>query len=70
MQNLLKYLKGDPVIWVIALIMLAFSLVSVYSFVPILVKVEGGTPFKVQSSTSDSFDVAISYLNIKKEVTT
>ena len=32
--------------------------------------VEGGTPFKVQSSTSDSFDVAISYLNIKKEVTT
>jgi hypothetical protein len=32
--------------------------------------IEGGTPFKVQSSTSDSFDVAISYLNIKKEVTT
>ena len=32
--------------------------------------VEGGTPFTVQSSTSDSFDVAISYLNIKKEVTT
>jgi len=29
--------------------------------------VEGGTPFTVQSSTSDSFDVAISYLNIKKE---
>lgn len=26
--------------------MLGFSLVSVYSFVPILVKVEGGTPFK------------------------
>jgi hypothetical protein len=24
----------------------------------------------VQSSTTDSFDVAISYLNIKKEVTT
>ena len=32
--------------------------------------VEGGTTFTVQSSTSDSFDVAISYLNIKKEVTT
>ena len=32
--------------------------------------VEGGTPFTIQSSTSDSFDVAISYLNIKKEVTT
>jgi len=32
--------------------------------------IEGGTPFTVQSSTSDSFDVAITYLNIKKEVTT
>ena len=32
--------------------------------------IEGGTTFKVQSSTTDSFDVAISYLNIKKEVTT
>ncbi len=32
--------------------------------------VEGGTPFTIQSSTTDSFDVAISYLNIKKEVTT
>ena len=31
--------------------------------------VEGGTTFTVLSSTSDSFDVAISYLNIKKEVT-
>lgn len=46
MQNILKYLKGDKVIWVITLLMLAFSLVSVYSFVPILVKIEGGTPFK------------------------
>jgi hypothetical protein len=32
--------------------------------------VEGGSAFTVQSSTTDSFDVAISYLNIKKEVTT
>ena len=32
--------------------------------------VEGGITFTVQSSTTDSFDVAISYLNIKKEVTT
>jgi len=32
--------------------------------------VEGGDSFTVLSSTSDSFDVAISYLNIKKEVTT
>ena len=46
MQNILKYLKGDKVIWVITLILLAFSLVSVYSFVGILVKTEGGSPFK------------------------
>jgi len=45
MDKILKYLKGDTVLWVIALLMLAFSLVTVYSFVPILVKVEGGTPF-------------------------
>ena len=31
--------------------------------------IEGGKTFTVQSSSSDSFDVAISYLNIKKEVT-
>ena len=31
--------------------------------------VVGGTPFTVQSSTTDSFDVAISYLNILKEKT-
>jgi cell division protein FtsW len=46
MSSVLKYLQGDRVIWIITLIMLAFSLVSVYSFVPILVKIEGGTPFK------------------------
>lgn len=46
MKEYLKYLKGDRVIWIITLFMLAFSLVSVYSFVPILVKIEGGTPFK------------------------
>lgn len=46
MNNLLTYLKGDRVIWVITLLMLGFSLVSVYSFVPILVKMEGGSPFK------------------------
>ena len=32
--------------------------------------VEGGNTLTVQSSSADSFDVAISYLNIKKEVTT
>jgi hypothetical protein len=29
--------------------------------------IEGGKTFTVQASTTDSFDVAISYLNIKKE---
>ena len=32
--------------------------------------IEGGTSFTIQSSNASSFDVAISYLNIKKEVTT
>ena len=45
-QVLRKYFKGDLAIWVITLILLGFSLVSVYSFVPILVKMEGGSPFK------------------------
>lgn len=46
MKEYLKYLKGDRVIWIITLLMMAFSLVTVFSFVPVLVKVEGGTPFK------------------------
>ena len=29
--------------------------------------VEGGSVFTIQSSNTDSFDIAISYLNIKKE---
>ena len=29
--------------------------------------VEGGSSFTIQSSTADSFDFAVSYLNIKKE---
>jgi len=32
--------------------------------------VVGGTNLTIKSSSADSFDVAISYLNIKKEVTT
>jgi cell division protein FtsW len=46
MKQLWTYLKGDRIIWIITLILLAFSLVSVYSFVPILVKIEGGTPIQ------------------------
>ena len=45
MRSYLSYLKGDPVIWIITLLMMAFSLVTVYSFVPILIKIEGGSPF-------------------------
>jgi cell division protein FtsW len=44
-ELILKYLKGDMVIWVITLLLLALSIVTVYSFVPILVKMEGSTPF-------------------------
>ena len=32
--------------------------------------VEGGTTLTIQSSNAGSFDIAISYLNIKKEITT
>jgi cell division protein FtsW len=45
-QLIRTYLKGDLVIWVLTLVLLGFSLVSVYSFVPILVKMDGGTPIK------------------------
>jgi len=44
-NRLLQRLQGDRVIWIIVLLMMAFSLVTVLSFVPILVKVQGGTPF-------------------------
>lgn len=44
-ELILKYLKGDIVIWVITLLLLTLSIVTVYSFVPILVKMEGHTPF-------------------------
>lgn len=46
MKDYLKYLKGDPVIWIITILLMAFSLVTVYSFVPILVKIEGGSPLQ------------------------
>lgn len=44
-ELILKYLKGDMVIWIITLLLLSLSIVTVYSFVPILVKMEGSTPF-------------------------
>lgn len=45
MQNIFKYLKGDSVIWIVTILFLGLSMLSVYSFVPILVKTEGGSPF-------------------------
>lgn len=44
--NIFNRLKGDKVIWYLVLLMLGFSLITVYSFVPVLVRTEGGTPFK------------------------
>ena len=41
MTKVFKYLKGDTTIWVIAIILGILSIVSVFSFIPILVKVKG-----------------------------
>ena len=41
MNTVFKYLKGDKNIWVIALLLGILSVVSVFSFIPILVKVKG-----------------------------
>lgn len=44
-HKLRELLRGDLTIWLITLLFLGVSILSVYSFVPILVKTEGGTPF-------------------------
>ena len=41
MNKLFKYLGGDKNIWVLALVLGVLSVVSVFSFIPILVKVKG-----------------------------
>ncbi|MFD1551891.1 cell division protein FtsW [Putridiphycobacter roseus] len=41
MNTIFKYLKGDKNIWVITLLLGILSIVSVFSFIPILVKVKG-----------------------------
>lgn len=41
MKELFKYLGGDRNIWVLALVLGLLSVVSVFSFIPILVKVKG-----------------------------
>ncbi|MFZ5553728.1 MAG: FtsW/RodA/SpoVE family cell cycle protein [Bacteroidota bacterium] len=43
MRAVFTYLKGDKVVWMIAFILALFSLVSVYSFTPILANDETGT---------------------------
>jgi cell division protein FtsW len=43
-RKALNYLEGDRAIWILTILMLTFSLITVYSFVPVLVKTEGGTP--------------------------
>lgn len=45
MKTILKYLKGDRVIWIATILLMGISLLSVYSFVPILIRTEGGSPF-------------------------
>lgn len=45
MAKFLDYLRGDKVIWIITLFFLGLSILSVYSFIPILIKTEGGSPF-------------------------
>jgi len=41
MNNIFTYLKGDKNIWIIAILLGIISVVSVFSFIPILVKVKG-----------------------------
>ena len=41
MKELFKYLGGDRNIWVLAIVLGLISIVSVFSFIPILVKVKG-----------------------------
>jgi len=41
LKGLFKYLGGDRNIWILAIILGILSVVSVFSFIPILVKVKG-----------------------------
>jgi len=41
MNKIFKHLKGDKNIWIIAMLLGIISIVSVFSFIPILVKVKG-----------------------------
>lgn len=43
MKQILAYLEGDKVIWIVSIFLALFSVVSVYSFIPILIKANGGS---------------------------
>jgi cell division protein FtsW len=45
-KKFLTYLTGDKVIWIIAILLLFLSIISVYSFIPVLVKTEGGSTLR------------------------
>lgn len=45
MKYILKYLEGDKALWILALLFAGVSVVSVYSFIPILIKTTGGSHF-------------------------
>lgn len=42
-KNWLKYLEGDKVLWIVTLFLGLISIVSVYSFIPVLIKANGGS---------------------------
>lgn len=42
-KNWLKYLEGDRVLWIVAFILGLISIVSVYSFIPVLINANGGS---------------------------
>lgn len=44
--DFINNLKGDKIIWIVMFFFILFSILSVYSFVPILSRIEGGSPFK------------------------
>ena len=55
-NNGITAIKSSPVVANVSMELLTQPLI-----------VEGGSSFTIQASTTDSFDYAISYLNIKKE---
>lgn len=42
-KHWLKYLEGDKVLWIVAFLLGLISIVSVYSFIPVLIKANGGS---------------------------